>query len=212
MAKARRVSMSYQPGEWRPVAELLHRVAPHMSAAGAAKLILAQVAKDKEIEAAVVTRCYDSLRPVTTRNESCNPDPAPAREPSTPEKSIVSELPRGLARRIADHLNSKAETRVRSTGKAFRGYIRARLSEGYTEEDFIRVIDFKAEEWMGTHMEEYVRPSTLFGQENFEKYAAQKRPLKHAAAKSSGRQTNLLPATSARHGMGDDEGYTDGKW
>lgn len=81
MAKARRVSMSYQPGEWRPVAELLHRVAPHMSAAGAAKLILAQVAKDKEIEAAVVTRCYDSLRPVTTSNESCYPDPARGREP-----------------------------------------------------------------------------------------------------------------------------------
>lgn len=25
-------------------------------------------------------------------------------------------------------------------------------------------------------------------------------------------QQSLLPSTSARHGMGDDEGYTDGKW
>jgi phage replication O-like protein O len=64
-----------------------------------------------------------------------------------------------------------------STGKTFRRsikgtqrLIKARLSEGFTVEDFKKVITIKTEQWKGsTKFEAYLRPQTLFGK-NFEAY------------------------------------------
>ena len=70
---------------------------------------------------------------------------------------------------IIDHLNAKAGTSYRASSKATQGHINARLSEGYTVEDFYTVIDKKCLEWKGTDMEKYLRPETLFGSK-FENY------------------------------------------
>ena len=70
---------------------------------------------------------------------------------------------------IVDYLNQKAGTSYRSNSKATQAIIRARLAEGYTVEDFKRVIDNKCTDWIGTQWEEYLRPSTLFGTK-FENY------------------------------------------
>ena len=51
--------------------------------------------------------------------------------------------------------------------------MRARIAEGYTVDDFKKVIDIKAEEWLGTEMDKYLNPSTLFRPSNFEKYLNQ---------------------------------------
>jgi uncharacterized phage protein (TIGR02220 family) len=67
-------------------------------------------------------------------------------------------------------LNTRAGTNYRATSKATQEHIKARLSEGYTVEDFYTVIDKKCEEWLGTKMEQYLRPSTLFNREKFESY------------------------------------------
>ena len=48
----------------------------------------------------------------------------------------------------------------------------ARLEEKFTEEDFYTVIDKKCNEWLGTEMERYLRPQTLFGTK-FESYLNQ---------------------------------------
>jgi phage replication O-like protein O len=64
-----------------------------------------------------------------------------------------------------------------STGKTFRPaikgtqrLIRVRLSEGFTVEDFKKVITIKTEQWKGnTKFEAYLRPQTLFAK-NFEAY------------------------------------------
>ena len=54
--------------------------------------------------------------------------------------------------------------------KAYRQkHIKARLSEGFTIEDFKTVIDKKCAEWLGTDYEQYLRPQTLFGTK-FESY------------------------------------------
>ncbi len=71
---------------------------------------------------------------------------------------------------IIAHLNAKTGANYRSTSKATQEHINARISEGYTEEDFFTVIDKKCAEWKGTDMEKYLRPSTLFNREKFENY------------------------------------------
>lgn len=70
---------------------------------------------------------------------------------------------------VIEHLNKKAGTNYRASSKATQGHINARLAEGYTVEDFFKVIDKKCTEWRGTEMEKYLRPETLFGSK-FENY------------------------------------------
>ncbi|MFR1824766.1 MULTISPECIES: conserved phage C-terminal domain-containing protein [Clostridium] len=75
--------------------------------------------------------------------------------------------------RVIDYLNKKADTRYRSTTKKNKDLIKARINEGFTEDDFIKVIDNKVKEWVNTDMQKYLRPETLFGTK-FEGYLNQK--------------------------------------
>lgn len=70
---------------------------------------------------------------------------------------------------IVSHLNAKANKKFRSETPDTKKHIKARLSEGFTVEDFKTVIDKKCSEWLGTDMEQYLRPQTLFGTK-FESY------------------------------------------
>ena len=70
---------------------------------------------------------------------------------------------------IIGYLNKKAETSYRASTKATQKHINARLTEGYTVDDFKTVIDKRCAEWKGTEMEQYLRPETLFGTK-FESY------------------------------------------
>lgn len=74
---------------------------------------------------------------------------------------------------IVGYLNTVCKTAYRHNSKNTVKHINARLKEGYTEEDFKKVIDKKAKEWLGTSMEQYLRPETLFGTK-FEGYLNQK--------------------------------------
>ncbi len=70
---------------------------------------------------------------------------------------------------IVDYLNEKSGTSYRASSKATQSHINARLSEGYTVDDFKIVIDKQCTKWKGTEYEQYLRPSTLFGPK-FENY------------------------------------------
>ena len=70
---------------------------------------------------------------------------------------------------VIDYLNRKASTNYRSTTKNTQSFINARVKEGYTVEDFKKVIDNKSKEWLNTDFEKYLRPATLFGTK-FESY------------------------------------------
>ena len=70
---------------------------------------------------------------------------------------------------VIDYLNRKASTNYRPTTKNTQSFINARLQEGYTVEDFKKVIDSKSNEWLNTDFEKYLRPATLFGTK-FENY------------------------------------------
>jgi predicted phage replisome organizer/uncharacterized phage protein (TIGR02220 family) len=85
------------------------------------------------------------------------------------EKEKDKEKKKRMCAEIVSHLNEKAGTAYRAASKATQSHINARLSEGYSLEDFFAVIDKKCEEWKGTDMEKYLRPETLFGSK-FENY------------------------------------------
>lgn len=77
---------------------------------------------------------------------------------------------------ILEYLNKKAKTSYKPTTKKTQSLINARLSEGFTVEDFKRVIDIKTTEWLkDAKMSQYLRPTTLFGT-NFEGYLNQPQP------------------------------------
>ena len=65
---------------------------------------------------------------------------------------------------IVSYLNEKAGTKYKPTTPKTKTAIKARLSEGFTIDDFRIVIDKKCAEWIGDEkMEKYLRPETLFG-------------------------------------------------
>lgn len=70
---------------------------------------------------------------------------------------------------IIDYLNLKARKNFRSLTAATQSLIKARLNEGFTVEDFKKVIDIKCSEWLGSDYAQYLRPQTLFGTK-FESY------------------------------------------
>lgn len=70
---------------------------------------------------------------------------------------------------IIDYLNSATDSSYRSTTKSNQKKINARLEEGFTVDDFKKVIDKKNLQWKGTDMAKFLRPETLFGTK-FESY------------------------------------------
>ena len=86
---------------------------------------------------------------------------------------IDLDIDKDLIKYIVEHLNLVIGANYKYTTKKTKDCIKARLHEGFTVDDFKTVIDKKAKEWMGTDMEKYLRPETLFGNK-FEGYLNQK--------------------------------------
>ena len=64
---------------------------------------------------------------------------------------------------VIDYLNQKNGTAYRASSKKNKSLINARFSEGYSVDDFKKVIDIKTDEWSETDMAKFIRPETLFG-------------------------------------------------
>lgn len=73
---------------------------------------------------------------------------------------------------VINYLNKKTSSNYKLSTKSTQNFINARIREGYTTEDFKKVIDDKSKEWLGTEWEKYLRPSTLFSNK-FENYLVQ---------------------------------------
>lgn len=86
---------------------------------------------------------------------------------------IVEQKPLIPYEDIINYLNSKAKTNYKSSTNKTRELIKARINEGFTLDDFKKVIDKKCNEWIGSEMEKYLRPETLFSNK-FESYLNQK--------------------------------------
>lgn len=85
----------------------------------------------------------------------------------TEEQKILSSSDEHDAvpyKEIVDYLNEKAGTKFRSQTKDTQKHIRARVNEGFTIDDFKKVIDTKTSQWLNDpKMNAYLRPATLFG-------------------------------------------------
>ena len=64
---------------------------------------------------------------------------------------------------VITYLNEKANTNFKPCTDKTKRCIKARVNEGFTLEDFKKVIDKKVNSWMGTEWQKYLRPETLFG-------------------------------------------------
>lgn len=93
---------------------------------------------------------------------------------NTTEGNTVKDIERvEVYKRVIDYLNSKTGRRYNHKSKAVRESINARMKDGYTEDDFYKVIDNKCHEWIGTEREQFLRPSTLFAPSHFDEYLNQ---------------------------------------
>jgi len=87
------------------------------------------------------------------------------------KKNIYSRV----IQEIINYLNQKAGKNYRMNNQKTKSLIQARLREGFTLDDFKKVIDTKVQQWQGkvnkdgVSMETYLRPETLFGTK-FESY------------------------------------------
>lgn len=85
-------------------------------------------------------------------------------EPSTIHKDVI------------DYLNDKIGARYKASSAINKRLIDARVKEGYTLDDFKRVIDNKVFSWsQDQKMSKYLRPQTLFGTK-FESYLNERAP------------------------------------
>lgn len=71
---------------------------------------------------------------------------------------------------IIDHLNLRTRKSYKTSSRKTSALIKARMNEGFTVDDFKRVIDNQTVKWLNDpKMCEYLRPETLFGTK-FESY------------------------------------------
>lgn len=97
-----------------------------------------------------------------------------------PKRIVKSKYPDELYIDVIDYFNKITGFKYRPDSKATRTLIYNRLSEGFTVENLKKVIEIKAEEWIGNpKYEMYLRPATLFNEDKFESYLNQKRTSKN---------------------------------
>ncbi len=95
---------------------------------------------------------------------------------------------------IVQHLNDVCGTRYRPQSKDTQKYIRARLNEEFTLDEFRMVIEGRFAEWgNSSSMRQYLRPETLFGNK-FESY------LQHAILNATKPITDGRESTSKETG------------
>ncbi|MBB6714419.1 conserved phage C-terminal domain-containing protein [Clostridium gasigenes] len=80
---------------------------------------------------------------------------------SNDNRNNCSEKP--LYHYVIEYLNILCGTNYKVTTVKNEKLINARIKEGYGLEDFQNIISAKANEWLDSDMEKYLRPETLFG-------------------------------------------------
>lgn len=109
--------------------------------------------------------------------------------------------PSSIHQDVIDYLNEKIGARYKASSSINKRLIDARVKEGYTLDDFKRVIDNKVASWSHDQkMSKYLRPQTLFGTK-FESYLNERAPSVPAHA-SFGTEAY---ATGAIEGVDEDD-------
>jgi len=85
------------------------------------------------------------------------------------QPKVEPAIQENLIEPIIDYLNECTGKLYKTNSKIAISNINARLKEGYTLDDFKKVIQIKSTKWIGTKWEDYLTPNTLFGTK-FESY------------------------------------------
>ena len=89
------------------------------------------------------------------------------------KQSLTNNISSDIITDIIDYMNSTCKVNFKAKSKNTIKLINARFRDGYVIEDFKAVILKKYNSWKDTKMEQYLRPSTLFGNK-FEGYFNEK--------------------------------------
>lgn len=120
---------------------------------------------DKTLWYTITDKAIDMLN----NENSTNYIPSAGNTPAETHQSVKEEKYKDEIKEIIEYLNNKVGCRFRATSESNNKYIRARLNEGFTIDDFKTVVDNQVANWKNTEWEQYLRPSTLFGNK-FENY------------------------------------------
>lgn len=112
-------------------------------------------------------------RTVTVTDTDTVSDTVTVTDPVDSEEDIKTKE---AIKEIVDYFNEVTGKHYTYTGKDTVKFIKARLKEKFTVEDFKTVIFKKASQWHGTDMEQYIRPQTLFSNK-FESYLNESTPF-----------------------------------
>ncbi len=108
--------------------------------------------------------------PDDARGSASCPDSVQKKKTRPKPKNHPEEI-----RQIIEYFNSICGTDYKYQSEATAKLINARLNDGFTVEDFRKVIDTKHAEWSDNpDMCRYLRPQTLFKPSHFENYLNQK--------------------------------------
>lgn len=131
-----------------------------------------QVKRKEEIQSAANAANAVFSVEISTLETENTPPPQIAPGPPAPRKSKDSRTAEQIEQVVAivDYLNIKAGTKYRANTGDTAKSVCGRMAEGYTIEEIKRVIDHKCREWLGTDMQRFLCPATLFRPANFEKY------------------------------------------
>lgn len=109
--------------------------------------------------------CHTTPNPTQTTEPEYEPQPLIPEPQSTERQNKPDDIDE-----VINHLNNRLGTKYKTTTRATRKLVKARIKEGFTVEDMKLVIDKKAAEWVGNpKMARFLRPDILFGNK-FEGY------------------------------------------
>ena len=112
----------------------------------------------------IIINLYGKVEVVNPENKIATPKVKVPRQPQVKPMSNDD-----LILEIINYSNDCTGKSYKANSKIAIININARLKEGYTKDDFIKVISVKATKWLNTKFEDYLTPNTLFGNK-FESY------------------------------------------
>jgi uncharacterized phage protein (TIGR02220 family) len=85
------------------------------------------------------------------------------------KKATETSYPNEVYEDIVNFLNQATGKNYKTNSVINRKFITQRLNDGFTIDDFMQVISVKSTNWLGSKMEQFLRPETLFSNK-FEAY------------------------------------------
>lgn len=113
--------------------------------------------KNQDFKDFINTVCIPYIYPMYTHTQE-------EEEEKEKEEEQEEEQNKKIYISIIDYLNRKTSKNFKLSSQKTKTRIKARLSEGYSLDDFKKVIDVKTSQWKNDKtMCKYLRPETLFG-------------------------------------------------